>query len=137
MRGREFLDLARELLAWGGLPRHWRAVIIHAYYGLSLECRDALDRWGLPPVMRHQAHAQVRLRFVRATDTDLNAIGDKLDLLGRHRNWANYDLRPQPLFATSADARDDVRKATDALVVLDAIDGDPVRRAAATASIRP
>ena len=49
MPGREFLELARELLASGRLPRHWRAVVIHAYYALLLECRDAMTRWGLPP----------------------------------------------------------------------------------------
>jgi hypothetical protein len=30
MPGREFLELARELLALATLPRHWRAVVIHA-----------------------------------------------------------------------------------------------------------
>ncbi len=58
MHGREFLELARELLASGTLPRHWRAVIIHAYYALLLECRDAMTRWGLPPLIRQQVHAK-------------------------------------------------------------------------------
>jgi hypothetical protein len=49
MRGREFLELARELPASGTAPRHWRAVIIHAYYALFLECREAMSRW----VFRH------------------------------------------------------------------------------------
>src|SRR2546421_103927 len=53
MPGREFLELARELLAFGTLPRHWRAVIIHTYYALLLECRDAMTRWGLPPLIPH------------------------------------------------------------------------------------
>jgi hypothetical protein len=30
MPGREFLELARELLGFATAPRHWRAVIIHA-----------------------------------------------------------------------------------------------------------
>jgi hypothetical protein len=137
MPGREFLDLARELLAFGTLPRHWRAVVIHAYYALLLECRDAQARWGLPPLTRQQVHAQVRLRLVFAKDPDLKEIGFRLEKLGRHRNAASYDLRALPLFATATDAQNDVQMATDALALLDAIDADPARRAAAIASIRP
>jgi hypothetical protein len=92
---------------------------------------------GLPPLPRHQAHTQVKLRLLFATNSDLKHIGFTLDKLGQHRNTANYDLRERPLFATSADAQDDVQAATDALALLDAIDADPARRAAAIASIRP
>jgi hypothetical protein len=131
MPGREFLELARELLALGTLPRHWRAVIIHAYYALLLECRDAMSRWGLPPPTRHQVHAKVRLRLIYATDRDLKDIGFALEKLGDDRNPANYDLRPLPLVATAAEAQNDVQIASDA------IDADPARRAAALASIQP
>ena len=137
MQGREFLELARELLASGSLPRHWRAVIIHAYYGLLLECRDTMARWGLPTPPRQQVHAQVRLRLVYATDPDLKRIGFAVEELVKDRNLASYDLRPLPLFHTAADAQNDVTLATDALALLDAIDADPARRAAAVASIRP
>jgi hypothetical protein len=54
MPGREFLELAREVLGLATLPRHWRAVVVHAYYALLLECRDAMTRWGLPPLSRQQ-----------------------------------------------------------------------------------
>ncbi len=137
MSGREFLELARELLASGSLPRHWRAVIIHAYYALLLECRDAMTRWGLPLPTRQQVHAQVRLRLTFSRNPDLRKIGDKLEILGRHRNSANYDLQALPMFASAKVARDDVKLATDALALLDAIDADPTHRAAALASITP
>jgi hypothetical protein len=128
--------LARELLP-GTLPRHWRAIIIHAYYGLLLEIREAMTRWGLPPLPRHQVHPQARLRLTYSTDPDLKRIGKILEDLSRHRNTANYDLRFLPLVASPADARTDVKDATNALALLDAIDADPARRAAAVAAIPP
>ena len=88
MPGREFLELARELLALATLPRHWRAVVIHAYYALLLECRDAQARWGLPLPPRHNVHAVVRLRFTYASDADLKQLGDTLDRLVQLRNQA-------------------------------------------------
>jgi hypothetical protein len=137
MPGREFLELARELLASGTAPRHWRAVIIHAYYALFLECREAMSRWGLPPLPRLQAHSEVRLRLIYSRDPDLKEIGNKLERLGQRRSRANYDLQPLPVFASPAQARQDVKDATAALTLLDAIDADPARRAAAIASITP
>jgi len=137
MQAREFLELARELLAFGKLARHWRAVIIHAYYALLLDCRDTMARWGLPAPPRQQVHAQVRLRLVYAADPDLKRIGYALEELAKNRNAANYDLTALPMFASDAHAHRDVKKASDALALLDAIDRDPARRAAAVASIRP
>ena len=137
MLGREFLELARELLALGTLPRHWRAVIIHAYYGLFHECLAAMTRWGLPPPARHSVHFQVRNRLIYATDSVLRDIGQKLETLVKDRNAASYDLRGLTMFATSFVARDSVQMATDALALLDGIDADPARRAVAVASIRP
>ena len=137
MQGREFLDLARELLASGTSPRHWRAVVIHAYYALLLECREAMARWGLPPVPRQQVHAQVRLRLVYASDADLKRIGNALVVLNKHRNAASYDLAPLSQFASAKVAQADVQLAGDAVVLLDSIDGDATRRAAAIGSIRP
>jgi hypothetical protein len=136
MQGREFLELARELLVSGTLPRHWRAVVIHAYYALLLECRDAMGRWGLPPLTRQQVHGQVRLRLIYSSDLELKWIGQKLEELGRHRNSASYDLRPLPFFVTPTQARNDVKAAADVLTLLDAIDADPSRRTAVS-SIRP
>jgi len=136
MRARAFLDLAREVMA-GMTEVHWRAALGHAYYALLLECREVLVGWGfaLPP--RQSVHAAVRLRFVYSTDRDLKTIGDTLDLLSRRRNQATYDLRPTPLFASAGAAQRAIAAVTDALALLDQIDSDPVRRAAAIAAIRP
>ena len=137
MQGREFLELARELLALGTKPRHWRGVIVHAYYAVFLESREAMARWNLPVPPRHLAHHQIRQRLVFATYPDLKMIGYALEELGKHRATASYDLRPHALFSSAKDAQDDVQLAADALALLDAIDADPVRRPAAVACIKP
>jgi hypothetical protein len=136
MRGRDFLVPASELAA-GHTEAHWRGAFVHAYYALLLECRDALARWGraLPP---HQnVHSHVRLCFVRAKDADLKRIGLRLEDLVKARNAASYNLLPLPLFASDLKAHLSVQDAADALALLDAIDADPARRAAAIASLPP
>jgi hypothetical protein len=136
MQGRAFLDVARELLL-GSTEAHWRSAVVHAYYALLLECRDALAGWGVPVPPRQNVHSYVRLRFVYATDPDLKRIGIMLDTLGKQRNQANYDLRPSASFASVTLAQGMVDTATDALALLGAIEADPARRAAAIASLPP
>jgi hypothetical protein len=136
MKARAFLELARELTG-GATESHWRGAVGRAYYGLMLECRDALLRWGfvLPP--RDRVHAVVRLRMVYSSDKDVKRIGFTLDHLGQLRNRADYDLTSSRYFASVGHARQAVQDATDALALLDAVENDPGHLAAAIASIQP
>jgi len=128
--------LAREL-AIGKTEAHWRGAVIHAYYALLLECRDALARWGFPVPAHQNVHPYVRLRFTYAGDGDLKHIGKTLDILVRLRNQASYDLRVSKRFTSNRDADQAAQDATSTLALLDQIDSDPGRRAAAMVSIKP
>ncbi len=134
MRGREFLELAHEWLA-GAEERHWRGVVGRAYYALMLECRDALVRWGFSCPPRDNVHTFVRMRFSFPALVELKQIGNFLDSLGRLRNKADYDLTSVVAFQDSSKARQAVHDVAACLVLLDAIDNDAVRRAAAIKAI--
>jgi uncharacterized protein (UPF0332 family) len=135
MEGRAFLDVARELLA-GKTEAHWRAAAGRAYYGLFLEARAALQRWGIKIPPGPGIHAFVRLRFSQNADPDLRRIGDALDRLGQLRNYADYEVPVSPSFTSDAKAQQAVAKATATLTLLDGIDGNPIRRSAAVKAIR-
>lgn len=136
MDGRAFLGVATDLVAFGTEP-HRRAAVVDAYYALFLECRDALIRWGVSVPPRQNVHAQVRLKFTYARDAVLNNIGRTLEDCGQLRNQASYNLTASLPFTSDALALRTIQNARDALALLDGIDGDPARRAAAIAAIPP
>lgn len=135
MQARQFLDLAREV-ARGNTEAHWRGVVIHGYYALLLDCRDALNRWGRV-IPQRDLHRQVRLLFTFAKDPDLKTIGQKLERLSEARAHASYRMAPGSRFSTNVLALSLLQDAANALALLDAIDADPVRHGAAVASLPP
>jgi hypothetical protein len=96
-----------------------------------------LRRWGCPPFSRYGAHAAVRLRLAYAKDADLKSISDAVDKLIVFRNRACYDLTPHPDFSSPAKANNAISRSVNALALLDAIEADPQRRAAAVVSLPP
>ncbi|HEY7425512.1 MAG TPA: hypothetical protein VH682_14875 [Gemmataceae bacterium] len=136
MQGRDFLDVARSLASSSTEP-YWRATVLHAYYALFLECRDALSRWGVAFTLRPNIHSAVRLRFVYVSDPGLNQLGAALDRWCRKRNEASYNMGALLDFATDRLAQDAIAEAATALALLDAIESDPSRRAAAIAAFPP
>ena len=136
MPGRGFLDPGDASLR-GPNEYHWRAAVIHAYYSLFLECRDALLRWGFVKPRSDAVHSWVRLRFTYSNDPSLHQIGISLDDLCRLRNEASYNLGNLSAFKSNQVAKDSLIHARKALLVLDQVDTDPARRAQAIRSIRP
>jgi hypothetical protein len=134
MRGKAFLTVAREL-ASRGTEAHWRSAAGRAYDALFLEGRDALTRWGFV-VPKRDAHAFTRLRFDVPSPSELKPLGQLLDFLVRLRNAADYDLSVLKEFTSDAEAQQAVQDVSDALTLLDAVESDPTRRAAAIAAIQ-
>jgi uncharacterized protein (UPF0332 family) len=134
MLGREFLDTA-DRLALGTSEADWRSAVSRAYYGLFIECRDALLRWKFwfPP---RDAHREVQRRFSFPTNPDLGVIGKSLLRLATQRNSADYETTNPPRPFDRRAATDAIADARSGLAVLDALDTDPARRAAAIAAIR-
>jgi hypothetical protein len=136
MNGRAWLDVARELAAGPG-EAHWRSSVGRSYYALLHEVLDVLRRWGfsLPP--RDKVHTFARLKLVYATDADLKRVGLTLEALGRLRNAADYQLSPSSPFVSARIAISALADAEAAVALLDVLDADPMRRAAAKGSIPP
>jgi len=136
MDGRALLDVARELAA-ASSEAHWRSSVGRTYYALLHEVLDTLRRWGfsLPP--RDKVHSFARLKLVYATDPDLKRIGLTLEALGRLRNAADYQLSLSGPFVSARIAVQTLADAERAVALLDALEANPARRAAAAGSIPP
>jgi hypothetical protein len=135
MRGRQFLDLAREIIAQGTQERHRRGAAGRAYYALLLECRDALDAWGFGRPRRDSVHNFVGERFLFNANADLQQIGKALERLKKLRGEADYELSG-PAFHGLARIQVAIGDAAKALALLDAIMFDATRRSAAVADIK-
>jgi hypothetical protein len=133
MDGRRFIELARRSLALRR-EENWRDAVCRAYYGLMLECRDAMHRWGLA-WPKGDIHRTVRLRFDSPSFADLTVIGRSLDKLSQWRNKADYELS-SALFGTDVVAVNTVGFAEQALLDLDSLNADPAMRAAAIADVK-
>lgn len=137
MDGRAFLEVARELVQ-GLTEAHRRAAAGRAYYALMLEARELLDRWGLSHPPRDKVHDFVRLKLLYSADPDLKQVGLTLERLGRLRNDADYQLTdPRRRFVRAGTVEAAIQDAGKAIALLDEVDGDANRRAAAIESVQP
>jgi uncharacterized protein (UPF0332 family) len=134
MDGRAFLDSA-QLLVLGRVEADWRSASGRAYYALFSEARAALRRWSFLPQRRDPIHAWVRLRFEYANDADLKQIGNWLDWLSQLRNEADYQLDQPGRFRDASESHIAIQISQQAIALLDQIESDPARRAAAITAI--
>lgn len=138
MRGREFLEVARELLG-GGTEAHWRAATGRAYYALMLESRDLLNHWNIHVPKDGSVHVFVRFRFeeVAAINDLVEPIASGLKRHHSSRNLADYVLQhPSMPFASPRRAEWAIRDAGKAIDLLDQLNQDDDRRRAATEAIK-
>jgi hypothetical protein len=129
------LGAARHLLA-APSEANRRAAAGRVYYALVHEGRTALERWGFPMPPGEHIHQFVRLRFTWPAHPDIRQVGDALDELARLRNRADYQLATPGSLSTDRPALNALTQAEAAIDLLDQIDADPARRAAAVAAIR-
>jgi hypothetical protein len=136
MDGRAFLNVARELVQ-GATEAHRRTAVGHAYYAVMLEARELLDRWGLPRSPRDKVHHVVRLTLLYADDAGLKQVALTLEQLGRFRNDADYQLSDPDRRFLRAHVEAKIEEAYEATALLDEVERDEVRRAAAIKTIQP
>jgi hypothetical protein len=133
--GRAFLHSARHLLA-APSEANWRSAVGRAYYGLLHEGQAALQRWGFPRPAGESLHVFVRRRLNGSGHPDLRTVGQALDDLSPLRNQADYRLNVLSNFASAVPATQAVARAQRMVDLLDHLDADPARRAAAVAALR-
>jgi hypothetical protein len=81
-------------------------------------------------------HVFVRRRFNFTSHPDLTDVGRALDDLSSLRNRADYHLSSLPEFSSAAPATQAVAVAQSKISLLDVIEADSTRRAAAVAALR-
>jgi len=135
MDGRDFLGIAQHLLS---LPTEasWRSAASRLYLALLHEARAALDRWGFPLPPQDDIHTFVLSRFGSHRSMDLLRVEDGLRRLKPFAEEPDFALSAVGSFADAAEVSQHLVLAQLVVDLLDQIDYDPARRAAAIADIR-
>jgi hypothetical protein len=135
MDGRTFLDAARHLLAADTEPTR-RAMAAPLYYAALHEARVALDRWGFVPAPGEDLDKFVLERFDCGPHYDLIRVVDVLERLDHFYEEAFQQVSSVGTFADNQRATHMLYLAEVGIDLLDQIEADPARRAAAVAAIR-
>ncbi len=135
MDGRAFLDSAQDLLS---LPKeaNWRSAASRLYLALLHEARVALERWGFPLPPQDNIHAFVLSRFDSPLSMDLLRVWDALGRLSSFADEADFALSSAGRLGDAAGVSFHLVLAQVTIDLLDPIENDPIRRAAAIGDIQ-
>ena len=100
------------------------------------EARAALERWGFPLSPQDDIHAFVLSRFGSSPSMDLLRVEDALHRLKPFADGADFALSSVGLFADAGAVSQHLVLARVTIALLDQIDNDPARRAAAIGDLR-
>jgi len=130
MDGRAFLVSVQHLLT---LPHeaNWRSAASRLYLVLLHEAKAALERWGFPLPLQDDIHAFVLSRFGSSPNMDLLRVADALRRLSLFADDADFALSSVGSFANAGPVSRHLVLAQVTIDLLDQIDNDPTRRAAA------
>jgi uncharacterized protein (UPF0332 family) len=128
----EFLDLAGEL-ATGAREGDWRTTASRAYYAAFHVARRLLRGAGFQVPQADRAHAYLWMRLNNSGHPDIVNAAEKLRMLRRRRNDADYDLDIAFPEARGVNA---VHLAMDVVRILRALQGEPAILARVVAAIR-
>lgn len=123
MNERDFLSLAHSLTG-GGTEVAWRTAVSRAYYAAFHVARNLLQDLGFTVPHADRAHAFLWLRLGNCGDIAVQTAASDLNLLRRHRNQADYDLKS--LF-TQGFAQARVHAAERIIQALDKVKSGPAR----------
>lgn len=91
MRAEDFLHLASALAAEDS-EAAWRTSVSRSYYGAFHVARKMLRTMGFSVPWGPQAHLFVSTRLDGAGQIDVRETAERLRIMRRYRNWADYDL---------------------------------------------
>lgn len=127
MDARDFLVLARQLIGSSD-EAAWRSGVSRGYYAAFHVCREFMEWLRFKPPQSDRAHAYLWMRFHNSQDALLIQAGGELSNLRGRRNIADYDLRRS---MSQAAARIEVQAAEAIITLIETIQRDPARSAAA------
>jgi hypothetical protein len=134
VNGRAFLNSARHLLA-APCEENWRSAVGRADYALLHEAQAAFERWGFPLPPHESIHNFVRRHLGFPANPDLRNASRVFDRLTTWRNEADYQRSVLGRFGSAVAAVAAVQDAQDTIALLDAIEADAARRAAAVTAL--
>src|SRR5437899_834592 len=123
MNGRDFLSLARELVA-GATEAEWRTAVSRGYYAAFHLARELFEDLGFAVPRGDRAHGYLWLRLQNCSHAPVVIAGAALNQLRADRNQADYDLH-RPLSQRLATS--EVQAAAGIIQALDTAKLEPIR----------